>query len=189
MTDLYGDFGGSDGMEDNDDDIEALGSILSWDDNDDEGQAISGSAAAISAALKEREGGSGTSAPPDMVQFSTKDGVPQFNFLQNYQGANGTSQHESSLSGEASGNGNRSLTMQLPLPTPVSCLEQNDELQAQTKTSDSSLTAQQPPVASGIYQQQQGSIQQFLQQSRQPQVQQNQQQPPQPTASAKVNKR
>ena len=76
-------------MQENDDDIGALGSILSWDDDEQANDVVSGQNAALSAALREREFSSGTSAPPDMVQFSMKDG--QFTFLQQSSGNLSTS--------------------------------------------------------------------------------------------------
>ena len=109
--------------QENDDDIGALGSILSWDDEDqDEVGAVNGVAASMSAALRERESAPGTSAPPDMVQFSMKDGVPQFNFLLNHSSSTVSSSSipQPQQTSAESNNAGSSLTLPLPLPTPIS---------------------------------------------------------------------
>jgi len=137
MADLYGEFHDDDDLEENEDDIGALGSILSWDEEDEEdGQAVNRTAAAMSAALRERESAPGTSAPPDMVQFSVKDGVPQFNFLSNnglLNSGNVTPQPPPQQNNE----GNSSITLQLPMPTPISKFEGFPQQQQQSQ-------AQQP---------------------------------------------
>ncbi|KAL7567154.1 hypothetical protein ACA910_009479 [Epithemia clementina (nom. ined.)] len=148
MTDLYSEFNeDDDDLEENEDDIGALGSILSWDeDDDDEGQAVNRSAAAMNVSLRERDTSTGTSAPPDMVQFSMKDGVPQFNFLTNSSSSlmgsggggqqaygSGTQQSQQQQSLNAGNGGpDSSLTLQLPMPTPISKFNDSSSFQPTT---------------------------------------------------------
>jgi len=122
-----------------------LGSILSWDDDEQANEAVNAQAAALSAALRDRDATPGTSAPPDMVQFSLKDG--QFTFLQQNQNTNGGSQTPTT-SQVADTNGNASkLTMQLPLPTPVAGLATQATGGEATSTEKASTTAKQQSVS------------------------------------------
>jgi PAS domain S-box-containing protein len=145
-------------QQDNDDDIGALGSILSWDEEEEDGHpAVSASAVArsISRDLKDRDingGSDGTpSAPPDMVQFSMKDGVPQFSFLQYNMGINnGTSpqqqqpqQQQQTSSNTKQDNGNN-LTLQLPMPTPISKFQQDTSTPQQQQPQQEQIQVQQP---------------------------------------------
>ena len=131
-------------FQENEDDIGALGSILSWDEEeDDEGQAVNHSAAAMNIALRERDSAPGTSAPPDMVQFSMKDGVPQFNFLTSaMMGGSGSGAQQAlnttTLQSVPQGNGagavaDSSLTLQLPMPTPISKFNDSSTFQSATQ--------------------------------------------------------
>ncbi|GAX12834.1 hypothetical protein FisN_15Hh315 [Fistulifera solaris] len=108
--------------QDNDDDIGALGSILSWDDDEQGNDAVNGNVAAMSAALRDRDFGSSTSgsAPPDTVQFFVGS---------NFQSSNGDGNVRSS-------NQDANLTLQLPLPTPISNFSQRE-----LNTNSSSISA------------------------------------------------
>jgi len=163
MAGLYQDFEQND-IEDNDDDIGALGSILSWDDEEGgaNGAVGGGALGSVGASLRE----TGNSVPPDMVQFTLKNdatagtgaaGLPEFGFLRNFglsigQSSTGGSDLNSNLSlnGSSSGNngdGTSKLSMQLPLPTPVADLEQQSQQsqpqQAQQQTTIPTNTMQQ----------------------------------------------
>jgi PAS domain S-box-containing protein len=78
-----------------------------------------------------------------MVQFSMKDGVPQFSFLQYNMGNNSVTQQQPQQQQQTSsntkqGNGNN-LTLQLPLPTPISNFQQESSIQQQPQ-----IQVQQP---------------------------------------------
>eukprot|EP00523_Entomoneis_sp_CCMP467_P017855 CAMPEP_0168807308 /NCGR_PEP_ID=MMETSP0726-20121227/1989_1 /TAXON_ID=265536 /ORGANISM="Amphiprora sp., Strain CCMP467" /LENGTH=930 /DNA_ID=CAMNT_0008859229 /DNA_START=68 /DNA_END=2861 /DNA_ORIENTATION=+ len=183
MADLYGDFHDDEDLEDNEDDIGALGSILSWDEDDEEdGQAVNRTAAAMSAALRERDNAPGTSAPPDMVlAILVKDGVPQFNFLSNNSLMNsGAATPQLPQQNSAEGN-NSSITLQLPMPTPISKFEAYPQQQQQTQqqikenTSESASNdaAAAPTNAGSLKQQQQPQQSAVTQQQQQQQTQQS----------------
>ena len=155
-----------DDVQDNDDDIGALGSILSWDDEEGgaNGAVGGGALGSVGASLRE----TGNSVPPDMVQFTLKNdatagtgaaGLPEFGFLRNFglsigQSSTGGSDLNSNLSlnGSTSGNngdGTSKLSMQLPLPTPVADLEQ------QSQQSQPQQTQQQATIPTNPMQQNQ----------------------------------
>lgn len=149
MTELYGDFHDDEDLEENEDDIGALGSILSWDDEDeDDGDVVNRTAAAMNVALRDRENTPGTSAPPDMVQFSVKDGIPQFNFLSNNTSLHGVSGTLPLQNTDA----NSSITLQLPMPTPISKFEEMPQVQQQQHTSkqEHQLVQQQQSQGSAL---------------------------------------
>jgi PAS domain S-box-containing protein len=128
-------------LQDNDEDIGALGSILSWEDDEEGNQSMN----AISAALREKESASSetSSVPPDTVQFSSRDG--QFNFYSNgFSTASETSNsgnplHLQTLSSENKGG---ALTMQLPMPTRVANFAQNQEQSPQLRSHPSNANQQ-----------------------------------------------
>jgi PAS domain S-box-containing protein len=145
-------------QQDNDDDIGALGSILSWDEEEDDGHpAVSASAVARSISRDLKDIGSGStgtpSAPPDMVQFSMKDGVPQFSFLQHNMENNSGSQQpqqlqqqqqqQQSSSNTQQDNENSNFTLQLPMPTPISKFQQDPSTQPQQQQ-PKQIQVQQP---------------------------------------------
>jgi len=165
-----------------------LGSILSWDEEDDDEQE--GVVGLLSSVLRGRDSngaGSGTSAPPpDMVQFCMQDGVPQFDFLQYAMGENSNdnpSQQE--LQQPSSGDGGddtiAKLTMQLPLPNRVSNFQNTPTLQEQTQTpqQQQKIPMKAPPAqptGNGNQQVPQQQIQQqFVPQQQNNVVQQQQQ--------------
>mmetsp|Transcript_11111 Transcript_11111/g.21146 ORF Transcript_11111/g.21146 Transcript_11111/m.21146 type:complete len:859 (-) Transcript_11111:216-2792(-) len=202
MAHLYGGFQEEDQIEqhENDEDIGALGSILSWDDEDqndtgDDGSAGSGDDSRAS---------DGEAAPPDMVQFSMKDGVPQFNFLTGTNGGAPNMQQQPQQMQQQQQNGNNAgnLTMQLPMPRPIATMQNTgtasnqpqQQPQQQAVMNNTAPTEQQQqqqqnmnPVAPQDAAQQalaatfaQFLAQQFQQQQRQ--AQQQQQQPHQQQA-------
>ncbi|CAB9523016.1 Blue-light-activated protein [Seminavis robusta] len=74
MSDIYGDFDDSDDLEGGDEEFGGLGSILSWDDEED--HVARTSDADVNAALAGKTGGA--ALPPGMVSFSlSKDGNGQ----------------------------------------------------------------------------------------------------------------
>lgn len=121
-----------------------MGSILSW--GEDEDNAVNRVEASLSSVLKERDKStSGSSAPPDMVVFSTKDGIPQMKFMHNP-----TAQKPPVASGQPPVTGS-SVAIQMPLPTPVSGLRTQDQV------APGSAQAPQEPMP-GIQQQQQQPV-------------------------------
>ncbi len=114
--------------QDNDDDIGALGSILSWDDDEQGNDAVNGNVAAMSAALRDRDFGSSTSgsAPPETVQFFVGS---------NFQSSNGDATVRPS-------NQDTNLTLQLPLPTPISNFSQQEANANASSTSANAGTSQ-----------------------------------------------
>jgi PAS domain S-box-containing protein len=136
--------------QENDEEFGALGSILSWDDENEAEQV-----AAMAAVIREREA-AGLSAPPDMVQFSTKDGVSQFSFLQG--GGGMANPFVMNSAAQFTGNGGN-LTLQLPLPTPLSSFVAQSDGQAQAKQISQQTTTNQ------LQQQQTQQQQQFVAQN------------------------
>lgn len=169
MTSMCDDFDDSDDMEGNDDEFGALGSILSWDEAEENENGIG----AMAASLRNQNpamSSSAMSAPPDMVQFSTKDGVPQFSFLQGSV-ANPMNLSNSYEAKNSTSSGN--LTLQLPLPTPISSFGQHDgqqngmiQDQQQQQTEKPQQTAA-PAVAQPVPQSNQQQQQQAQQQQQQ----------------------
>jgi PAS domain S-box-containing protein len=78
-----------------------------------------------------------------MVQFSMKDGVPQFSFLQYNMGNNSVTQQQPQQQQQTSSNtkqdNGNNLTLQLPLPTPISNFQQESSIQQQPQ-----IQVQQP---------------------------------------------
>ena len=93
----------------------------------------------MNVALRERDSATGTSAPPDMVQFSMKDGVPQFNFLTNSASLMANGQQAvnavgSTQQSQQNGGGtDSSLTLQLPMPTPISKFNNSSSFPSSTQ--------------------------------------------------------
>lgn len=145
---------------DDDDDIGALGSILSWDEDEDGGVGNS----------SQHLGGE-TSALPDLVSFNLKDGGLR-SALQQLQAA-----------GEGS-------NLNLPLPTPIDFSQQHitnlstsppaasapQHAQPKTAASDPGSKSQDNPSMTTQQQQFQQQLQQHLQQQQQQYQQQQQQQ-------------
>lgn len=86
MASLYGDFQDDD-VEETEDDIGALGSLLSWDDDEDDDEddheVVDGSPVPVNSTLREQDNVTDALVPPDMLQFTMKNGIPQFNFFSN----------------------------------------------------------------------------------------------------------
>lgn len=120
--------------------------------------------------MRERETGSGTSSapPPDMVQFSMKDGVPQFSFLQYAMANNGESPPQQQAAANTSyGANNSNLTLQLPMPTPVSNFQNAPEsIQAAPQAVPQPMQAPAVPAVVAATTQQ---MQQFVAQQQQKQ--------------------
>jgi PAS domain S-box-containing protein len=102
-----------------------------------------------------------------MVQFDTKDGVPQFSFLQGGGLSNQFSMNSSGQITSSSGN----LTMQLPLPTPISSFGQQEHHHQSIVQSQANQAVQQQTQMS-----QQANVSQTSQQQQQPTQQQSTQQ-------------
>jgi PAS domain S-box-containing protein len=110
--------------QENDDDIGALGSILSWDDDDQGNEGGNGGAQSCELPMR---GTSASSTPPDMVQFSVNDGMSQFSFLQQ-QGLGSSGSMPPSMRQTNSENdfNVQNMTLRMPLPTRISNFSQQN---------------------------------------------------------------
>ena len=102
-------------FQDNEEDYEALGSLLSWDEaaeEDEKPQATS----------KPKETMAAMAEPPtDMVVFTTQDGVPQFNFFPHPEDNNPKAPAATAVADTSANQSNDapSMSVPLPLPTPI----------------------------------------------------------------------
>jgi PAS domain S-box-containing protein len=128
--------------QENDDDIGALGSILSWDEEEDNART------SFPASLIAKDRESNGSAPPDMVQFNNGE----FNFVQ-FGGLTASQLKAHTIASstgaavecrDSIGTLQQRITLQLPLPTPVSALGQAGSI---SNDPQESSQPQAPPQA------------------------------------------